>query len=85
MGCCFPCNCLGPLKTVYLINIPKGRDQSMDPIHPHGQVENATAPSAGGSPDLDGEVRLGKRRTFSDASRLEVIGTGHSRIFPTNG
>ncbi len=25
------------------------RDQRMDPTHPHGEVENATAPSAGGS------------------------------------
>ncbi|MGI6304187.1 MAG: hypothetical protein ACOX52_24530 [Verrucomicrobiota bacterium] len=36
----------------------------MDPTHPHGQVENATAPSApsaGGSPDPDGKVGLGRR------------------------
>ncbi|MGI6303693.1 MAG: hypothetical protein ACOX52_21930 [Verrucomicrobiota bacterium] len=38
----------------------------MDPTHALGQVENATAPSAGGSPDGDGEVRLGKAPTFSD-------------------
>ncbi|MGI6302316.1 MAG: hypothetical protein ACOX52_14875 [Verrucomicrobiota bacterium] len=30
----------------------------MDPTHPHNQVENATASSAGGFPGLDGEVRL---------------------------
>jgi len=29
----------------------------MDPTHPHGQLETATAPSAGGSPGPDGERR----------------------------
>jgi hypothetical protein len=28
-----------------------GRDQGMDSTQPHNQVENATATSAGGSPD----------------------------------
>ena len=36
----------------------------MEPTHPHGRVENATAPSAGGSPDGDGEVNLGNRLPF---------------------
>ena len=27
----------------------KGKGQGLDPHHPHGQVENVTAPSAGGS------------------------------------
>ncbi|MGI6300737.1 MAG: hypothetical protein ACOX52_06745 [Verrucomicrobiota bacterium] len=27
----------------------------MDPTHPHNQVENVTAPSAGGFPGPDGE------------------------------
>ena len=40
-------------------NSPKNNlDHSIGPTHSRGQVENATAPSAGGSPD--GEVRLGK-------------------------
>ncbi|MGI6302123.1 MAG: hypothetical protein ACOX52_13870 [Verrucomicrobiota bacterium] len=30
---------------------PKSMDQGLDTTHHHGQVENATAPSAGGSPD----------------------------------
>ncbi|MGI6302567.1 MAG: hypothetical protein ACOX52_16135 [Verrucomicrobiota bacterium] len=37
----------------------------MAPTHPHAQVENATAPSAGGSPDGDGG-QVGKAATFSD-------------------
>ena len=35
---------------------PKGEDQSTDPTHPRGQIENATAPSAGGSPDPDAKA-----------------------------
>ncbi|MGI6301864.1 MAG: hypothetical protein ACOX52_12535 [Verrucomicrobiota bacterium] len=31
----------------------------MDTTHPHRQVENATAPSAGDSPDPDGKAWLG--------------------------
>ena len=42
----------------------------MAPTHPDRLVENATAPSAGGFPDPDGEVRLRIRlpfrMTFSD-------------------
>ncbi|MGI6302052.1 MAG: hypothetical protein ACOX52_13500 [Verrucomicrobiota bacterium] len=34
----------------------------MAPTHPRGQVANATAPSAGGSPDPDGEVSRRDRR-----------------------
>ncbi|MGI6299635.1 MAG: hypothetical protein ACOX52_01035 [Verrucomicrobiota bacterium] len=40
----------------------------MEPTHPHGQVENATAPSAGGSPDPDGKSSLGKRLPFRSTS-----------------
>ena len=47
-------------ETVHLTNFPKGRDQNMEPTHPHGQVENATASPAGGSPDP-----VGKTATFS--------------------
>ncbi|MGI6303881.1 MAG: hypothetical protein ACOX52_22955 [Verrucomicrobiota bacterium] len=36
----------------------------MEPTHPDRLVENATAPSAGGSPDPDGEVRLRMRLPF---------------------
>ncbi|MGI6301238.1 MAG: hypothetical protein ACOX52_09310 [Verrucomicrobiota bacterium] len=39
----------------------------MEPTHPHGQVENATAPSAGGFPDPDGEVS----RRGAEAQRSE--------------
>jgi hypothetical protein len=46
------------LETVYLKKIPKGREQGVEPTHPHGQVEHATASSAGGSPD--GEERKGR-------------------------
>ena len=43
----------------------------MKPTHPHRQVENITASSAssaGGSPNPDGEVSLGKRFSFRTAS-----------------
>ena len=40
-------------ETVYLKTSPKGGDQSMNPTHHQGEVENATASSAGGSPDSD--------------------------------
>ncbi|MGI6303054.1 MAG: hypothetical protein ACOX52_18630 [Verrucomicrobiota bacterium] len=36
----------------------------METTHPHRQVEHATAPSAGGSPDPDGNVWMGKRTPF---------------------
>jgi hypothetical protein len=45
----------------------------MKPTHPHGPVENATAPSAGGSPDPDGEAA-----PFSDGLRLGGC-TGNAR------
>ena len=35
---------------------------SLQPTHPQGQVDNATAPSTGGSPD--GKARLEKRLPF---------------------
>jgi hypothetical protein len=72
------CDCLGQQATDNPQNpFGKGWDQGMDPTHSHGQVENATAPSAGGSPDGgdsrrgaeaergDGEDRVGMR-AFSD-------------------
>jgi len=47
----------------------KCRRQSLiGTTHPHGQVENATAPSAGGSPDGNGEVRLRMRLPFRTTS-----------------
>jgi len=49
-------NCLGLLKT----NIPLPKRawiRAMAPTHPHGQVENTIAPSAGGSPDPEGKAR----------------------------
>ncbi|MGI6301014.1 MAG: hypothetical protein ACOX52_08160 [Verrucomicrobiota bacterium] len=36
----------------------------MEPTHPDRLVENVTAPSAGGFPGLDGEVRLRMRLPF---------------------
>ena len=43
-------------------------DHNIGPTHFHGQIENATAPSAGGSPDGNGEIRLGKRLPFRAGS-----------------
>ncbi|MGI6302101.1 MAG: hypothetical protein ACOX52_13755 [Verrucomicrobiota bacterium] len=40
----------------------------MEPTHLHRQVENATAPSAGGSSDPDGKVWMGKRIPFRTTS-----------------
>ncbi|MGI6300080.1 MAG: hypothetical protein ACOX52_03325 [Verrucomicrobiota bacterium] len=40
----------------------------MNPTHPHSQIENATATSAGDSPDPDGKDRLGMRRPFRTTS-----------------
>ncbi|MGI6300490.1 MAG: hypothetical protein ACOX52_05435 [Verrucomicrobiota bacterium] len=37
----------------------------MEPTHPHWQVETATAPSAGGSPDPDGKAAQLPIRTNS--------------------
>ncbi len=42
---------------------------ALDLTRPHGLVENATAPSAGGSPDGLGEGRL-EAATFSDDRSL---------------
>ena len=55
-----------PVETVYLIIPQKCWGQSMEPTHPHRQVANATAPSAGGFPDPDGKVWMGAD-TFSDS------------------
>jgi hypothetical protein len=43
-------------------NTPKGRDLSIEPTHTRDQVENATAPSAGGAPDPDGDDSRRDRR-----------------------
>ncbi|MGI6300017.1 MAG: hypothetical protein ACOX52_03010 [Verrucomicrobiota bacterium] len=40
----------------------------IDPTHAHNQLEKATAPSAGNSPDGHGESRMEKRRPFRTAS-----------------
>ncbi|HCF94185.1 MAG TPA: hypothetical protein DEW46_03920, partial [Verrucomicrobia bacterium] len=44
--------------------------------------ENATASSAGGSPNPDGEVRLGKRLPFRTTSNHQALGRlrGRSKI-----
>ncbi|MGI6300785.1 MAG: hypothetical protein ACOX52_06985 [Verrucomicrobiota bacterium] len=41
----------------------------MEPIHPDRLVENVTAPSAGGFPGPDREVRLRMRLPFRTGSR----------------
>ncbi|MGI6304088.1 MAG: hypothetical protein ACOX52_24025 [Verrucomicrobiota bacterium] len=41
----------------------------MEPTHPDRLVENVTAPSAGGFPGPDGEVRLRMRLPFRTGSR----------------
>ncbi|MGI6304045.1 MAG: hypothetical protein ACOX52_23810 [Verrucomicrobiota bacterium] len=41
----------------------------MEPTHPDRLLENVTAPSAGGSPGPDGEVRLRMRLPFRRTSR----------------
>ncbi|HCF94330.1 MAG TPA: hypothetical protein DEW46_04660 [Verrucomicrobia bacterium] len=46
----------------------------MKPTHSHGQVENATAPSAGGSPDPDGRAWLGMRLPFRTGSSYAKAG-----------
>ncbi|MGI6301425.1 MAG: hypothetical protein ACOX52_10270 [Verrucomicrobiota bacterium] len=40
----------------------------MEPTHPDRLVENVTAPSAGGFPGPDGEVRLRMRLPFRTSS-----------------
>ncbi|MGI6302547.1 MAG: hypothetical protein ACOX52_16030 [Verrucomicrobiota bacterium] len=40
----------------------------MEPTHPDRLVENVTAPSAGGFPGPDGEVRLRMRLPFRTGS-----------------
>jgi hypothetical protein len=60
-----------PVETVYLKIPQKCRLQSIEPTHLHRQVENATAPSAGNSPDPDGEIRLGKQLAFWTASSCD--------------
>ncbi|MGI6303230.1 MAG: hypothetical protein ACOX52_19520 [Verrucomicrobiota bacterium] len=40
----------------------------MEPTHPDRLVENVTAPSAGGFPGPDGEVRLRMRLPFRTTS-----------------
>ncbi|MGI6303620.1 MAG: hypothetical protein ACOX52_21555 [Verrucomicrobiota bacterium] len=58
-------NCLGLQKTVFPRRVGI---RVLTLIHSHGQVENATAPSAGGSPNPDGEARLGTRQPFRKTS-----------------
>ncbi|MGI6302535.1 MAG: hypothetical protein ACOX52_15970 [Verrucomicrobiota bacterium] len=48
--------------------LKKGLDQGLDPTHPDWQFENVTAPSAGGFPGPDGEVRLRMRLFFRTGS-----------------
>ena len=45
----------------------------MEPTHPHRQVENATAPSAGGSPDGDGMGRAGWESGYLFEQPLDSI------------
>ena len=43
----------------------------MEPTHPDRLVENVTAPSAGGFPGPEGEVRLRMRLPFRTTSSIE--------------
>ncbi|MGI6302099.1 MAG: hypothetical protein ACOX52_13745 [Verrucomicrobiota bacterium] len=45
----------------------------MEPIHPDRLVENVTAPSAGGFPGPDGEVRLRMRLPFRTGFCSEAL------------
>ena len=45
----------------------------MEPTHPDRLVENVTAPSAGGFPGPDGEVRLRMRLPFRTGSSKELL------------
>ena len=56
------------IESVSLKITPKSRLQTMEPTHPDRLVENVTAPSAGGFPGPDGEVRLRKRLPFRTTS-----------------
>ena len=52
----------------------------MEPTHPDRLVENVTAPSEGGFPGPDGEVRLSMRLPFRIPSSDEQAGAvGHHR------
>ncbi|MGI6300801.1 MAG: hypothetical protein ACOX52_07065 [Verrucomicrobiota bacterium] len=46
----------------------------MEPTHPDRVVENVTAPSAGGFPGPDREVRLRMRLPFRTGSSLSRMG-----------
>ena len=61
-------NCLGQLNRYHGKQPQKSRLQSMEPTHPDRLVENVTAPSAGGFPGPDGEVRLRMRLPFRTGS-----------------
>ncbi|MGI6299819.1 MAG: hypothetical protein ACOX52_01990 [Verrucomicrobiota bacterium] len=59
-----------PVEKVYLKIPQKCWVQTIEPTHLHRQVENATAPSAGNSPDGDGKFWMGKRIPFRDDLHL---------------
>jgi hypothetical protein len=52
---------------------PKGVDQGLCPTHLRGQVENATAPSAGGSPGGVDRKRGGKVKGRHEGPEGEVF------------
>src|SRR5690606_14209416 len=67
----------------------KSRLQSMEPTHPDRLVENVTAPSAGGFPGPEREVRLRMRlplRTTSSCRSFTEIGLQllQSKSWPRN-
>jgi hypothetical protein len=64
-------------------NPPKRYGSEHGPTHPHGQVETATAPSAGSSPGPDGDARLGKRLPFRTSSGWGPIPLICSRSSPS--
>ncbi|MGI6302900.1 MAG: hypothetical protein ACOX52_17840 [Verrucomicrobiota bacterium] len=57
----------------------------MEPTHPDRLVENATAPSAGGSPDPDREVRLRMRLPFQTGSSWRLSEKVHGEARSGSG
>ncbi|MGI6303993.1 MAG: hypothetical protein ACOX52_23540 [Verrucomicrobiota bacterium] len=55
----------------------------MEPTHPDRLVENVTAPSAGGFPCPDGEVRLRMRLPFRTGSSSFVFYSACYADLPT--
>jgi len=55
--------------------LEKGLEQGMALTHFYGDVENATASSAGDTPNPNGQVRLGQPLPFRTGSGEECLAT----------